>query len=83
MTKPRVSSAGLFPAERNQSISGLSILFLDPRFYFASNFKAAGLYNPTTNPKMPSTHKKEKPWDTDDIDKWKVRAHSMHVKQTN
>jgi len=22
---------------------------------------------------MPSTHKKEKPWDTDDIDKWKVR----------
>lgn len=23
--------------------------------------------------KMPSTHKKEKPWDTDDIDKWKVR----------
>jgi ribosomal RNA assembly protein len=21
---------------------------------------------------MPSTHKKEKPWDTDDIDKWKV-----------
>jgi ribosomal RNA assembly protein len=25
---------------------------------------------PTT--KMPSTHKKEKPWDTDDIDKWKI-----------
>jgi ribosomal RNA assembly protein len=23
---------------------------------------------------MPSTHKKEKPWDTDDIDKWKVDA---------
>ena len=22
---------------------------------------------------MPSTHKKDKPWDTDDIDKWKVR----------
>ena len=21
---------------------------------------------------MPSTHKKEKPWDTDDIDKWKI-----------
>ena len=21
---------------------------------------------------MPSTHKNEKPWDTDDIDKWKV-----------
>lgn len=21
---------------------------------------------------MPSTHKKEKPWDTDDIDKWKT-----------
>jgi hypothetical protein len=25
-----------------------------------------------TNAAMPSTHKKEKPWDTDDIDKWKV-----------
>ncbi|CAM1511607.1 Fc.00g091200.m01.CDS01 [Cosmosporella sp. VM-42] len=23
---------------------------------------------------MPSTHKKEKPWDTDDIDKWKVET---------
>ncbi|MCJ1355251.1 MAG: ribosomal RNA assembly protein krr1 [Icmadophila ericetorum] len=23
---------------------------------------------------MPSTHKQEKPWDTDDIDKWKVEA---------
>jgi len=23
---------------------------------------------------MPSTHKKEKPWDTDDIDKWKIEA---------
>ncbi len=23
---------------------------------------------------MPSTHKKEKPWDTDDIDKWKVHT---------
>lgn len=22
---------------------------------------------------MPSTYKKDKPWDTDDIDKWKVR----------
>jgi ribosomal RNA assembly protein len=22
---------------------------------------------------MPSNHKQEKPWDTDDIDKWKVR----------
>lgn len=21
---------------------------------------------------MPSTHKKDKPWDTDDIDKWKI-----------
>jgi hypothetical protein len=28
--------------------------------------------NPTTKVKMPSTHKKDKPWDTDDIDKWKV-----------
>lgn len=28
------------------------------------------LRNNTAN--MPSTHKKEKPWDTDDIDKWKV-----------
>lgn len=26
----------------------------------------------TTTAKMPSTHKKDKPWDTDDIDKWKV-----------
>ncbi|RDW91999.1 KRR1 small subunit processome component [Coleophoma crateriformis] len=23
---------------------------------------------------MPSTHKKDKPWDTDDIDKWKIEA---------
>ncbi|RDL35718.1 KRR1 small subunit processome component [Venustampulla echinocandica] len=23
---------------------------------------------------MPSTHKREKPWDTDDIDKWKIEA---------
>ena len=22
--------------------------------------------------KMPSNHKQEKPWDTDDVDKWKV-----------
>lgn len=22
---------------------------------------------------MPSTYKRDKPWDTDDIDKWKVR----------
>lgn len=22
---------------------------------------------------MPSTYKKDKPWDTDDIDKWNVR----------
>jgi hypothetical protein len=26
------------------------------------------------NATMPSTHNAEKPWDTDDIDKWKVRA---------
>jgi hypothetical protein len=32
---------------------------------------AISLRNITTNV-MPSTHKKEKPWDTDDIDKWKV-----------
>lgn len=25
---------------------------------------------------MPSTHDKEKPWDTDDIDKWKVSKFS-------
>ena len=24
------------------------------------------------NPNMPSTHKKDKPWDTEDIDKWKI-----------
>jgi hypothetical protein len=28
--------------------------------------------NTTTTATMPSTHEKEKPWDTDDIDKWKV-----------
>jgi hypothetical protein len=30
--------------------------------------------NRNTSPKftMPSTHKKDKPWDTDDIDKWKI-----------
>lgn len=27
--------------------------------------------------KMPSTYKKDKPWDTDDIDKWKVCCHSL------
>ena len=28
--------------------------------------------------KMPSTYKKDKPWDTDDIDKWKVSCHQGH-----
>lgn len=28
---------------------------------------------------MPSTHKQEKPWDTDDIDKWKV-SRSMEAR---
>jgi hypothetical protein len=27
----------------------------------------------TASAAMPSTYKKPKPWDTDDIDKWKVR----------
>ena len=27
--------------------------------------------------KMPSTYKKEKPWDTNDIDKWKVSLVSV------
>jgi ribosomal RNA assembly protein len=42
------------------------------RFCFSS--KLFGSSNPTTTIKlnMPSTHKKDKPWDTDDIDKWKV-----------
>lgn len=31
---------------------------------------------------MPSTHKKEKPWDTDDIDKWKVSRLRMHATGT-
>jgi hypothetical protein len=30
---------------------------------------------------MPSTHNAEKPWDTDDIDKWKVRYYSFHTRQ--
>jgi ribosomal RNA assembly protein len=30
---------------------------------------------------MPSTHKKEKPWDTDDIDKWKVRPNPMRARK--
>lgn len=31
---------------------------------------------------MPSTHRKEKPWDTDDIDHWKVspRTHESVLK---
>jgi len=37
-----------------------------------SNLQAPSLSNPTRSLKMPSTHKKEKPWDTDDIDKWKI-----------
>ena len=27
---------------------------------------------------MPSTHKREKPWDTDDLDKWKARIMFHH-----
>jgi len=39
--------------------------------FFKSQVRAHTNY-PTTKVKMPSTHKKEKPWDTDDIDKWKA-----------
>jgi ribosomal RNA assembly protein len=46
-------------------VLGLLQTFFVPRSDF---------YNFTTNLKMPSTHKKEKPWDTDDIDKWKVSS---------
>jgi hypothetical protein len=28
---------------------------------------------------MPSTYDKEKPWDTDDIDKWKVRRSTLFL----
>lgn len=31
---------------------------------------------------MPSTYKKDKPWDTDDIDKWNVRYEKIK-KQRN
>lgn len=31
-----------------------------------------------THTKMPSTYKKDKPWDTDDIDKWKVCQSQRH-----
>lgn len=30
-------------------------------------------------PKMPSTHNHDKPWDTDDIDKWKVSNFSFFI----
>lgn len=32
----------------------------------------------TRHTKMPSTYKKDKPWDTDDIDKWKVCQSQRH-----
>lgn len=32
---------------------------------------------------MPSTHKQEKPWDTDDIDKWRVRPNFIILLQSN
>ncbi|KAI0482467.1 putative rRNA assembly protein Mis3 [Xylariaceae sp. FL0804] len=35
----------------------------------SSNLRLRAHY---TLARMPSTHKKEKPWDTDDVDKWKV-----------
>jgi len=46
-------------------------LNLSSRTFFLSRESSFTNY-PTTKVKMPSTHKKEKPWDTDDIDKWKV-----------
>jgi ribosomal RNA assembly protein len=30
---------------------------------------------------MPSTHQREKPWDTEDIDKWKVKALALFAGQ--
>lgn len=30
---------------------------------------------------MPSTHKQDKPWDTDDIDKWKVSEYRAQAKR--
>ena len=47
-------------------------------FHPATNFIFVPHLTATVRPphtaKMPSTHKREKPWDTDDIDKWKVDA---------
>jgi hypothetical protein len=40
--------------------------------YFAASTARPSLSH--TSFTMPSTYKKEKPWDTDDIDKWKVEA---------
>jgi hypothetical protein len=40
------------------------------------------LLNPTTELKMPSTHKREKPWDTDDIDKWKASSTKIQSPKT-
>jgi hypothetical protein len=41
-------------------------------------------YTPkSTTRAMPSTHKKDKPWDTDDIDKWKVNLQKLYARDTN
>jgi hypothetical protein len=44
-------------------------------FELSSTFVFIAGSSPTTQTavaKMPSTNNKDKPWDTDDIDKWKV-----------
>lgn len=46
------------------------VRFSAPQLQCAKKFHDQPIFN--TNAIMPSTHKKEKPWDTDDIDKWKV-----------
>jgi hypothetical protein len=51
----------------------IRLKFFDARDFFFES-QTSWLYDPTTQDKMPSTHKRDKPWDTDDIDKWKVSS---------
>lgn len=49
----------------------------DPRLLLATFIvfaKQVSWVRGDTLPSMPSTYKKDKPWDTDDIDKWKIDA---------
>lgn len=49
--------------------------FFDRRHFLCNERpKFISKHIPFPTIKMPSTHKKDKPWDTDDIDKWKIEA---------